>query len=105
MANRIVGGTLTFNKKFFAKESLKAGSFVRKVIGLEFEGSRKVQTIVKEGNNVKIIYKQDDQVFVPDDFTTFFDEMKAEYTDEVKGKIVVAMLFELFEDMRINIDL
>lgn len=87
------------SKRFFAKESLVAGSYLRIILGLEDSESKHVTTIVKSDNHVYINYTSKSEVYVPDEFPELFEAMKTAYEGEVAGKITVAMIIELYDCM------
>lgn len=91
--HRILYGTISMDRQFFSKESLKAGSYLRLLLGLDHPQSRKVKDISTSGNTVTITYQKDDIVFVPDDIRRFFSKVKKAYKGKIIGTIVVQMAY------------
>lgn len=91
MEYRISGGMITMSKRFFAKESLKAGSQLRRILGLDFPASKKVQLIERQGTQVIIRYQTSDRVILDEHFPEFFEDMKKNYDGQITGKLMIAM--------------
>lgn len=92
MNYRIRSGHLVMSSRFFGREILKAGSYLRWLIGLEGRWSKKVTGISREGTRVHVRYQRDDLVYLNDDFTTFIEKVKEDYQGEMEGTITVAKL-------------
>lgn len=102
--HRIFYGSISMDKQFFSKESIKSGSYLRLLIGLDNPQSRKVKDIVTENDRVIITYHKDDIVFVPDDIKRFFSKVKKAYKDKIKGKIVIQMAYAHVDLLDVTIE-
>lgn len=105
VTHRITSGHFTMDKKFFTKESMKAGSYLRQLLGLENHYSKKVTSIQRDKNSVKVTYGQGEMVFVPDDVNRYFKHVNDSYGQYIEGKIVVSMAYGHVDFIDVSIDL
>lgn len=92
MNYRIKSGEFTVNKRFFGREVLKSGSFLRVLLGMEGKWSKKITGIEKRKDVVIVTYQRDDTVYLDDDFKRFIKKMQEEYQDQIHGWITVSKI-------------
>lgn len=102
--HRITSGTITMSQKFFAKESLKAGSFLRIMLGLEGAYSKKVKGISKEAHAITVTYSNEDIVFVPDDVKGFARKVQEAYGDAIRGRLTISMAYGQVSFIDVHVD-
>lgn len=104
---KIVGGTITIDKKLFAKEMLKPSSSLKTLLGKAGGRSKPVKHVVNEGPLVIVTFEHRDRVFIQEDYEDFFKRIKAEFGDAIKGSLVLSMgiLDDAYNDVYHNIDL
>lgn len=100
----IVRGSLKMNKRFFARESMKAGSYLRILLGLEESYCRKVSKIERDGQDVVIYYGQGELVFLPNDFQHFFAKVRQAYGKEISGRIDVSMSYGTVDFLMVKVE-
>lgn len=103
--NYIIRGTLSMDKRFFAKESMKAGSYLRVLLGLEESYCKKVTQMDKEGQDIRIHYGHGELVFVPNDVQGFFKKVKDAYGNQIRGKVDVSIAYGLVDFIEIKVEL
>lgn len=103
--NYIIRGTLSMDKRFFAKESMKAGSYLRILLGLEETYCKKVSHLDKQGQEVHIHYGHGELVFVPNDVQGFFKKVKEAYGNQIRGNVDVSISYGLVDFLEIKVAL
>lgn len=93
------------DKRFFTKESMKAGSYLRQLLGLENHYSKKVTSIERDKTSVKVTYGQGEMVFVPDDVNRYFKQVNKQYGLHLEGNLVVSMAYGHVDFIDVSIDL
>lgn len=103
--HRITSGSLTMSPRFFAKESLKNGSLLRTLLGMDGGYSKKVTNLQKVDGQILLTYTMDDIVFVPDDVKGFARQLKETYGQNLKGKITISMSYGQVTFIDVVVDL
>ena len=104
VSHRLTSGVITMSPRFFAKESLKSGSLLRIMLGLEGGYSKKVKGITKKDDQIMVTFTNDDIIFVPDDVNRFAQQVKDAYKDEIKGRITISMAYGQVSFIDVHID-
>ena len=104
VSHRLTSGTITMSPRFFAKESLKAGSLLRIMLGLEGGYSKKVKGITKKDNQIVVTYTNNDIIFVPDDVKGFAQQVKETYKGQIEGRITISMAYGQVSFIDVHID-
>lgn len=105
MNYRIVSGHIEVDKRFFGKESLRPGSHLRHMMGLDDQWSQKVQDIQRTADTVRITYGRYDNVYFEDDCHHFIHQMKKDYGDQISGKITVTKIRGMRDFLDMTFDL
>ncbi len=103
--NYIIRGSLSMDKRFFTKESMKAGSYLRMLLGLEETYCKKVVRMEKQDQRVVIQYGYGELVFVPNDVQGFFKKVKEAYGNNLKGNVDVSISYGLVDFLEIKVAL
>ncbi len=104
MNYRIIAGYLIIDKRLFTKESIVPGSYLRWLLGLEGQWSKKVKSIKREGKQVRVVYDKNDAIYLNDDLNNFVRKIQKTYGEGIKGEIIVSKLRGMrdFLDMKIT---
>ncbi len=104
MNYRITSGYFIMNKRFFSKESLRPGSYLRQMLGMEGQWSKKIKGIRREDDRVIVEYNRDDVVYLADDLHNFIRKMKEAYKDQIEGKITVSKLRGMVDFLEMTVE-
>lgn len=91
----IIGGKIIIDRKVFAKEMLKKGSYLRQITKSTVDdSSKKDPAIIKEDGSSFVIIDYNDATNVPldEDFDQKLTALKKQYTGLIKGRITIRFI-------------
>ncbi|WP_105614631.1 hypothetical protein [Vallitalea okinawensis] len=90
----IIGGKILIDKKVFAKEMLKKGSYLRQLTKSSAKGTtKKDPAIIKEDGSSFVIIDYNDaaNVSLNEDFDQQLTALKEKYSGLIKGRITISL--------------
>jgi len=90
----LIGGTLSMDKKSFAKELLMSSSPLKKILTPRDPSARPPKIHKNaETDTVTLDYTHASDIELDDNFESIFRSLKSKYRDKIKGQVTVRITF------------